>query len=133
MLQAEAQVEQPDQKPVEPPCSNGPGYGERYVDWTSDHVIDPGAAASLLLLGVWPKSLAPATGGRPPLLGSNNPLTSVPRAVGVPGAGSPIARTGAAGIGLATMFVGMYDATIAASGFFYAIPNYGGGSCKQSN
>ena len=127
------QTQQPVQEPVEPPCTDGPGYGERYVNWTSDNFIEPGAAASLLLLGVWPKSLAPATGGRPPLLGSTNPLTSVPRAVGVPGAGSRIARTGAAGIGLATMFVGTYDATIAVTSLLYAIPNYGDGSCKKSN
>lgn len=125
------QSQQQDQKPVNPPCTEGPTYMQRYVDWTSDNFIEPGAAAGPLLFGVWPKSLAPATGGRPPLLGSTNPLTSVPRALGVPSAGSAVARTSAAAIGVVTMFVGMYDATIATTGSLYAIP--GGGSCKKSN
>ena len=110
---------------------DGPSYMQRYVDWTSDNFIEPGAATGLLLFGVWPKSLAPATGFRRPLLGLTNPLTSVPRAVGVPGAGSAVALTSAAAIGVATMFVGMYDATIATTGLLYAIP--GGGSCKKPN
>ena len=106
-------------------------YMERYVDWASDHFIKPGAAVSLLPLGVWPKSLAPATDFRPAALGSENPLTSVPRALGVPGAGSAVIRTGAAAIGLGTVFVGMYNATIAVEGFFYAIPSYGNNSTKD--
>jgi len=129
------QGEQPDQKPPEPPCEDGPGYGERYVDWTSDNFIDPGAAASLLLLGVWPKSWSPATGGRAPALGSKNPVTSVPRAFGFGGnwAGSVGGRQGIGAVGVFTMFVGMYDATVAVEGFVYAIPNYGRGSCKKPN
>ena len=127
------QGENPDQKPPEPPCTNGPTYMERYVDWTSDHVIDVGPYAAALAGGVWPKSWAPATGGRPPLLGSGNPLTSVPRAFGFPGAGSAVARTGAAGIGLLTVGIGFYDLTIELEGFLYAIPDYGAGSCKKPN
>ena len=73
-----------------------------------------------LLGGLWPKSLAPATGGRPPLLGSGNPLTSVPRAFGVPGAGSTIVRSGSVGIGIATVGIGFYNIGVFTSGLVYA-------------
>lgn len=116
------------QQQQKPPCNSGPSYGQRYVDWTADHVINPGPWAAALVGGLWPKSLSPATAGRGPLLGSTNPLTSVPRALGIPGADSAIVRTGAAGIGLATVFVGFYDLTIEAEGLLYAIPSQGGNS-----
>jgi RHS repeat-associated protein len=113
--------------------ANGPSYWDRYLDFVGDNVIDVGPYAVALLGGVWPKSLAPATGGTGPLLGSTNPLTSVPRAFGIPGSGSAIVRGGAATIGLATVFVGFYDATIELEGFLYAIPSQGSGvsSCRQ--
>ena len=40
----------------------------------------------------------------------------------VPDAGSSVVRTGAFGIGLATVGIGFYDATIILEGFLYAIP-----------
>jgi RHS repeat-associated protein len=110
-------------------CSCGPSYGERYMNFVSENTINVGPYAAALLGGVLPKSMAPATGGRGPLLGSTNPLTSVPRACGVPGAGSVIARTGAAGIGLATVGIGMFNATMFVQGLIYAIPSDGGCSC----
>lgn len=127
------QGEKPNPKPTEPPCTNGPSYGDRYLDWTSDHVIDVGPYVAALAGGVWPKSWAPATAGRPPLLGSANPLTSVPRAFGMPGAGSAAVRASSALIGLATVGIGFYNLTIELEGFLYAIPDYGAGSCKKPN
>ena len=97
-------------------------YRDRYIDWTADHVIDVGPYAAGLAGGLWPKSLAPATGGRPALLGSTNPLTSVPRGFGVPGANAPAVRAGAALIGVATVGIGIYDAIVILEGFIYAIP-----------
>jgi hypothetical protein len=105
------------------PRADGPSYMDRYVDWTSDHVINVGPYVAALAGGLWPKSLSLATGGRPPLLGSTNPLTSVPRAFGFPGADTAIARTGAAGIGLITVGIGFYNVTILLEGFLYAIPD----------
>jgi RHS repeat-associated protein len=107
-----------------PSCDDGywGRYRDRYIDWTADHVVDVGPYAFALAGGLWPKSLAPATGGRPALLGSTNPLTSVPRALGVPGSRAPAVRFGAAAIGLATVGIGIYDATIILEGFIYAIP-----------
>ncbi len=119
------------EKEPEQACTNGPSYMDRYVDFVSDNAINVGPYAVALLGGLWPKSWAPATSGRPPLLGSTNPLTSVPRAFGVPGADSALARTGAAGIGLLTVGVGFYDVTIELSEFAYAIPSYGNGSCPE--
>jgi hypothetical protein len=114
-----------------PPCSDGPSYGDRYVDFVSDNAINVGPYAAALAGGLWPKSWAPATGFRGPLLGSTNPLTSVPRAFGVPGANSVLARTGAAGIGVLTVGIGFYDLTIELEGFLYAIPSQGSGSSCQ--
>jgi len=104
---------------------------DRYTDFVSDYAINVGPYAAALAGGLWPKSLAPATLGRAPLLGSTNPLTSVPRALGIPGADSVLVRTGAAGIGLATVGIGFYDLTIELEGFLYAIPSQGSGSCTQ--
>jgi len=96
------------------------GYMDRYLEHVETYSIDVGAAAAALAGGLLPKSLSPATGGRPPLLGSKNPLTSVPRALGLPGSGSPLMRAGAAGIGMATVAVGMYNAGVMTSGLVYA-------------
>nr|WP_255699340.1 RHS repeat-associated core domain-containing protein [Luteimonas sp. Y-2-2-4F] len=109
--------------PVENPC-DCPDYGERYMDHLDQYLINVGPYATALAAGMWPKSLAPATGGRGPLLGSKNPLTSVPRAVGVPGAGSSVVRTGAAGIGMATVAIGFYNIGVFGSGLAYAAPSY---------
>ena len=95
-------------------------YWDRYMDHLNEYLINVGPYAAALAGGLWPKSLAPATGGRPPALGSTNPLTSVPRAVGVPGAGSAVVRTGAAGIGLATIAIGFYNVGVFGSGLVYA-------------
>jgi RHS repeat-associated protein len=125
------QKNQNQNKPPPPPCSSGPSYMDRYTDFVSDYAINVGPYAAALAGGLWPKSLAPATLGRGPLLGSTNPLTSVPRALGIPGADSMLVRTGAAGIGLATVGIGFYDLTIELEGFLYAIPSQGSGSCTQ--
>ena len=95
-------------------------YWNRYMDHLNEYLINVGPYASALAGGLWPKLLAPATGGRPPLLGSSNPLTSVPRAVGIPGAGSAVVRTGAAGIGVAIVGIGFYNIGVFASGLGYA-------------
>jgi hypothetical protein len=115
-----------------PPCQSGPNYLNRYTNFVSNYAINIGPYAAALLGGVWPKSLVPWTGGAGPALGSTNPLTSVPRALNIPGAGSSVVRAGAAGVGLATVGVGMYDATIELEGFVYAIPSQAPTSCSQS-
>ncbi|MCO5067751.1 MAG: RHS repeat-associated core domain-containing protein [Kiritimatiellae bacterium] len=97
-----------------------PAYWERYLQHVEAYSINVGPAAWALVGGLWPKSWAPATGGRPPLLGSGNPLTSVPRALGILGSGSTIVRAGAAGIGIATVGVGFYNIGVFVSGFVYA-------------
>ena len=84
------------------------------------YVINVGPAAWGLVGGVWPKSWSIATSGRPPLLGSANSLTSVLRALGIPGSGHTIVRTGAAGIGIATVGIGYYNIGVFVSGFIYA-------------
>jgi RHS repeat-associated protein len=104
------------------PCSC-PTFGERYMSHLDEYLIDVGPYASALGGGLWPKSLAPATGGRGPLLGSKNPLTSVPRAVGVPGGGSAVVRTGSAGIGIATVAIGFYNIGVFGGGVGYAAPS----------
>lgn len=99
-----------------------PDYGDRYMSHLDEYLINVGPYASALAVGLMPESMAPATGGRGPLLGSKNPLTSVPRAFGVPGAGHWVARTGAAGVGVATVGVGFYNVGVFGSGLAYAIP-----------
>ncbi|MEP6633499.1 MAG: RHS repeat-associated core domain-containing protein, partial [Luteimonas sp.] len=110
-------------------------YMDRYLNFVTDHAINVGPAAVALVGGVWPKSLAPAGGFRGPLLGSSNPLTSVPRGFGMPGGSSAIVRGGAAVIGLATVAIGMYDATIEVEGFVYAAmdapPEGSGCDCEK--
>jgi RHS repeat-associated protein len=98
-------------------------YVDNYVNFVSTYAINVGPYAVALAGGLWPKSWAPATGFRPPLLGSTNPLTSVPRAFGVPGADSVFVQTGAAGIGLLTVGIGFYDIGIETEGLFYALPD----------
>jgi len=82
------------------------------VNFVSDNVINVGPYAAALADRLWSKSLAPAGLGRGPLLGSRNPLTSVPRAFGLTGADSALVRTGAAGVGLLIVGIGFYDVTI---------------------
>jgi len=90
-------VPPPPGPPPAPPAQKAqpkscPSYGDRYIQHLNTYLIDPGKLASLLGIGLWPKSWAPATAGRGPLLGSPNPLTSVPRAIGLPEAGSTAVR-----------------------------------------
>ena len=99
--------------------SNSGNSVNNYVDFVSTYAINPGPYAAALLGGLWPKSWAPATNFRPPLLGSTNPLTSVPRAFGLPGADSALVQIGAAGIGLVTVGIGFYDLTIEYEGLYY--------------
>ncbi|MFC5743166.1 RHS repeat protein [Dyella tabacisoli] len=107
--------------PKAPPAwCNDSAYWDRYRTFVSDYAINVGPAATALAGGVWPKSWAPAGGFRGPLLGSRNVLTSVPRAFGMPGGSSALVQGGAAGIGVATVGIGMYDATIEVEGFYYA-------------
>ena len=87
----------------------GLDYLDNYLNYVNQYAINPGPAAAALLGGVWPKSLSPATGGRCPMLGSKNPLTSVPRALGVPGSRAPLVRGGAAAIGVATVAAGFWN------------------------
>jgi hypothetical protein len=96
------------------------GFWDRYLDHLNKYLIDVVPYAAALLGGLWPKSLAPLTGGRPPAFGSTNPLTSVPRALGIPGAGLAVVRTGAAGIGLVTVGIGFYNIGVFGSGLVYA-------------
>jgi hypothetical protein len=95
-------------------------YGDRYLDFVTDNMINVGPAAAALAGGLWPKSWSPATGGRGPMLGSSNPLTSVPRGFGVPGAGSAVVRGGSAVIGVATVGIGFYNIGILANGLWQA-------------
>ena len=110
--------------------SGGPGYLDRYMDFTGKYAVNVGPYAAALLGGLWPKSWAPASDFRPPALGSKNWLTSVPRGVfGMPGADTALVRAGAAGIGLATVGIGIYNATIFVEGLAYALPDGSGGGC----
>jgi RHS repeat-associated protein len=97
-------------------------YGERYLDHVDKYLINVGPYAGALLGGLWPKSWAPATRGRPAALGSRNPLTSVPRAFGMPGARLSVVRAPAQVIGVATVGIGFYNIGTFAAGLFYAIP-----------
>ncbi len=116
--------------PEEEKTCSCPTYGDRYMKHLDEYLINVGPYASALAGGLWPKSLSPATGGRGPLLGSKNPLTSVPRGFGVPGAGSTAVRVGSAGIGVATVAVGFYNVGVFGSGLAYAAPSYC--SCDSS-
>jgi RHS repeat-associated protein len=122
----------PPSKPAPPPetratpCQPGPEYLDRYLQHVATYTVNVGPYASALLGGLWPKSWAPATVGRGPLLGSTNPLTSVPRALGIPGAGLAVVQVPAALIGVATVGVGWYNIGVFATGFVYAIPSYPG-------
>ena len=107
--------------PAQPcPCLN---YLGRYLNHLDQYLINVGPYATALAGGLWPKSWAPATGGRGPALGSTNPLTSIPRALGVPGASSTVMRRSAAFIGLTTIAVGYYNVGVFTSGLVYAIPS----------
>jgi RHS repeat-associated protein len=107
--------------PVPPcPCLD---YLDRYLNHLDQYLINVGPYAAALAGGLWPKSWAPATSGRGPLLGSSNSLTSVPRALGIPGAGSTAARTISSGIGLATVGIGFYNIGVMGSGLIYAVPS----------
>jgi RHS repeat-associated protein len=110
-----------------PENSNYPSYWDRYFQHVNAYVVNPGPAAWAVVGGVWPKSWSIATGGRPPLLGSNNPLTSVPRSLGMPGAGSTVMRVGAEAIGIATVGVGTYNVGVFITGLgFAAFPGSNG-------
>jgi RHS repeat-associated protein len=105
-----------------PPCPCL-SYLDRYLNHLDQYLINVGPYAAALAGGLWPKSWVPATGGRGPFLGSTNPLTSVPRALGIPGASSAVAQTIAAGIGLPTVGIGFYNLGVFSSGLLYAIPS----------
>ncbi|WP_460534051.1 RHS repeat-associated core domain-containing protein [Chitinimonas naiadis] len=98
-------------------------YWSDYANFVDTYAINVGPYAAAMAGGLMPKRWAPATGFRGPLLGSSNPLTSIPRGLGVPGMGGVIPRLGTAAIGLATIGAGMYDATIELEGLLYAIPS----------
>jgi hypothetical protein len=104
------------------PTGGRPGYWDRYFDYTNRYTINVGRCAYLLSFGLWPKCLAPATLGRGPVgfFGSNNPFTSVPRAVGAGWGGSNIARLGANGIGVVTCAIGGYNMGVYIGGFVEA-------------
>lgn len=98
-------------------------YWNDYRNFVDQYGINLGPYAAGMLGGVMPKTWAPATGFRGPLLGSSNPLTSILRGFGVEGMGGAIPRLGSGAIGLATVGIGMYDATIEVEGLAYAIPS----------
>jgi len=104
-------------------CACPDDYWDRYLQHVDQYTVNIGPYAVALAGGLWPKSLVPRTVGRGPLLGSSNPLTSVPRALGVPGAASPIVQGFAAAIGVATVGVGFYNIGVFGSGLFYVIPS----------
>ena len=97
-----------------------PGYWTRYFQHLNAYSVNVGPAAWALFGGLWPKSWSISTGGRPPSLGSRNPLTSLPRSLGIPCAGAQIVRGVAMGIGALTAGVGMYNVGVFISGFGYA-------------
>ncbi len=109
-------------------------FGDRYLQHLDAYLINVGPAAAGLLGGLWPKSWAPATGGRGPFLGSTNPLTSVPRAFrgfGIPVVAAAAATTAgqftAASIGVATVGIGYYNVGVFTSGLAYAaFPGWNG-------
>jgi hypothetical protein len=90
------------------------------MDHLEAYMVNPGKMAVLQGGGLWPKSWSPSSNGRPPLLGSKNPLTSVPRALGILGANSTFMRYGAAGIGIAVVAVGSYNIGVMVGGLIYA-------------
>ena len=94
------------------PGSDGGGdYWDRYLNYVNQYDVNPGPYAAALLGGVWPKGLSPATSCRGPLLGSSNPLTSVPRGFGFGGdwAGTAAFRAVSGGIGVATVGAGFWN------------------------
>jgi len=98
-------------------------YWDNYANFVNQYGINIGPYAATMVGGVMPKTWAPATGFRGPLLGSSNEMTSILRGFGVRSMGGAIPRAGAAAIGVATIAIGIYDATIELEGFFYAIPD----------
>jgi hypothetical protein len=85
--------------------------------------LSPVEAEAAVGGGLWPKPWAPTRDFHGPAFGSQNPLTSFARgALDVPGAGSSVARAGAATIGAISTFVGHYNIGVAVGGFIYAIP-----------
>ncbi len=117
-----------------PVCDPSEAYWDRYRDFVSQYAINVGPAAAALAGGVMPKSFAPAGAFRGPLLGSSNPLTSVIR--GMTGYTSPAVQSTAEGIGVATVGIGMYDATIELEGLYYAAdsaPSQGNSGCGCRN
>lgn len=111
---------QPKENPAAA-TSGGPGYLDRYLQHVNTYTINVGPAVGALAGGLWPKSLAPITNGRGPLLGSKNPLTSVPRALGIPGAARAGVQYTAATIGVSTVAIGWYNVGVFVSGLVYAI------------
>lgn len=99
-------------------------YWNNYLNYTSKYMINVGPYVAALGVGIWHKAWVPATGGRPPLLGSKNVLTSVPSALGLPFARTPVVRGTAATIGVATSGIGYYNIGVLLGGFWYAADPY---------
>ena len=104
-------------------------YWDRYMDHLDKYLINVSYFSITMVGGLWPKSWVPRTGGRPPALGSKNPLTSIPRAL-IPGAKGIISRGSASLIGVATVAIGYYNIGIFAGGFAYAAFNGDQEDCK---
>jgi len=102
---------------------NYPGYWDRYIEHLDHYAIklDPVWGAGLIAGGVMPKSWASATGGRGPLLGSKDQLTSVLRGFGVAGAGSTLVSGGVAVISTVGVGIGTYNSGVMISGLVYAL------------
>jgi RHS repeat-associated protein len=101
---------------------DGNGYMENYLRHIDTYSINPKEYALLMAGGLWPKSLVPRTGGRitPFGGGTPNPLTSVPRAAGFPGAETAPVQYVAEGIGVLTVAGGFWNIGVAVGGLYYA-------------
>jgi hypothetical protein len=101
------------------PMGLDPGYWGRYSAFVNQYLVNPTPYALPLLVGTpIPKSFV----GASPLLGSNNPLTSVARVISAPGATSQICRRAVIpAIGVAVTGIGIYNAGILVNGLVQAI------------
>jgi len=110
-----------------PNADGGGDYWDRYLHYVNQYDINPGPAILATGLGPWPKSLSPAGDFRGPLLGSDNPLTSVPRGFGFGGdwaetaafRGSVSPAIGIATVGTGFWNIGVYVGGLGAAAGWY--------------
>ena len=96
-------------------------YWDKYDTFVSTHAIPVGEKKILgaLSLGPVPKSWVPRTKQRGPFLGNNNKWTSVPRALGIPGA-KFIGRLSVPIVVGTAIAIGSYNSCVAIYGYFHA-------------